>query len=151
MQELDAKERVKQILSTNQICMLATASLTGKPEVATMEYTEDDQFNLYFETFPKYRKYTNLKTNPYASVVINQLPHTIQMDGTATELTGAERENAKHQLTNKHGSKNQYQDPTICFFKFTPTWIRVLVEPKYPPKFVVLKGEGKKEAHELAR
>jgi len=144
-----AKEIFKRLLEENTLCVLATATLDGKPEAATIEYVADADGNLYFETFPKYRKYANLKSNPKASVVITQDPHTIQMDGSATELQGKDADEAKRRILARHGSSGYYDDPQIKFFRFTPTWIRMLVEAKWPPKYVMIKGEGPKGSHTL--
>src|SRR5574341_528900 len=138
---MDAEQVFKKLIRENELCVLATSSLSGKPEAATIEYVADSEDNLYFETFPTYRKYANLKSNPQASVVITQDPHTIQMDGTVVELKGREAEKAVKLLTAKHGEgSGYYSDPQIRFFRFTPTWIRVLLEPAWPPKYVIIKG-----------
>ena len=140
MDKQAATELVKNLMSRNTLCVLATSSLEGKPEAATMEYAEDEDMNLYFESFPNYRKYPNLKSNPKVSIVITEVPHTIQTDGTVTELSGDEAEAAKQRLIKKHGGGSGfYSDPDIKFFKFTPTWIRVLVAAKWPPKYVTIK------------
>jgi general stress protein 26 len=146
----EAEVLFEKLLKDNTLCVLATASLDGKPEAATIEYVSDADWNLYFETFPTYRKYANLKSNPQASVVITQDPHTIQMDGVVVELTGKESNNAKQLLIAKHGiGSGYYEDPAIRFFRFTPTWIRLLVEAKWPPKYVVIRGTGPKGLHTL--
>lgn len=130
----------KKLLGENKLCTLATASTDGKPEAATIEYASDDKYDLYFETFPTYRKYNNLKSNPRTSVVITQDQHTIQMDGTVEELSGEEAIRAKNLLITKHGhGTGFYQDPNIRFFRFTPGWIRILVDPKWPPKYQIIK------------
>jgi general stress protein 26 len=136
---MNPTELFNKILKENEICTLATASKSGKPEAATIEYAEDENHNLYFETFPNYRKYPNLKQNPRASVVINQHPHNIQMDGTVKELS-EESEKAKQLCITKHGKcSGFYNDPNIRFFKFTPTWIHILTNPKYPPTYRLIK------------
>ncbi len=149
---MDAEVLFKKLLNENSLCVLATATLSGKPEAATIEYVSDENGNLYFETFPTYRKYANLKSNPQASVVITQDPHTIQMDGMATELQGKDAERAKQLLISKHGvGSGYYEDSEIRFFRFTPNWTRILVEAKWPPKYVVIKGSGPKGTHTLHR
>jgi len=77
---MDASAIFQTLLRENRLCVVATASKDGKPEAATIEFAHDGQHNLFFETFPQYRKYPNLKSNPRASVVITQEPHTVQMD-----------------------------------------------------------------------
>src|SRR5574341_1595859 len=148
--EKEGKEIFRKLLEGNTLCVLATASLDGKPEAATIQYISDSDANMYFETFPKYRKYANLKSNPKASVVITEDKNTVQMDGTASELQGQEAEEAKRKLMERYGpGSGYYSDPQIRFFKFTPTWIRVLIEAKWPPKYVIIRGEGPKGVHTL--
>ena len=135
------EELVRKLLAENNLCVMATASKDGKPEAASMYFAEDTDYNLYFETCTTYRKYINLKSNPQASIVVTQLPYTVQMDGTVEELAEQESEKAKQRLTAKLGkTSKKYDDPRICFFKFTPTWIRVLTDPKWPPEYSVIKG-----------
>lgn len=137
-----AEDLFKKILTKNTLCTLATASVDGKPEAATIEYVKDKDYNLYFETLVPNRKYPNMKSNPRASVVITEAPHTVQMDGTVEELSGKEAEEAKQRLIERHGEGSGfYSAPKIRFFRFTPKWIRVLVKYGYPPKYEVIKDE----------
>ncbi|MBI2666561.1 pyridoxamine 5'-phosphate oxidase family protein [Candidatus Woesearchaeota archaeon] len=148
--EEEARKIVSKLLNENELCVLATATLEGKPEAATIEFVADKEGNIYFETFPSYRKYVNLKKNPQASIVITQESYTLQMDGTVTELKLLSEIKAKARLIKKHGlGSGFYFDKTITFFKFTPSWTRVLVEARFPPKYVVVKGEGPKGVHTL--
>jgi len=124
-----------KLVTENKPCTLATASKTGKPQAATMQYAADG-FTLYFETMSTYRKYANLQENPQASVVITQLQHTLQMDGTVEELSGKNAENAKDLLIASLGKKpGFYSSKELRLFKFTPTWIRVLASEGWPPEF----------------
>ena len=140
MAKLSPKGLFEKILFENEHCVLASASLSGKPEAATIQYIADSKYNLYFETFPSYRKYPNLKSNPRVSIVVDRLPdHTIQMDGNVKELSGSEAEETKKKLINKYGEgTGYYSDPKIKFFKFTPKWIRILTDANYPPKYSII-------------
>ena len=72
-------------LPQSKTCTLATASASGKPEAATIEFAIDKDNNFYFETFPFYRKYNNLNANPRASIVITNESSTAQIDGTVED------------------------------------------------------------------
>lgn len=131
-------ELIRNILSSEGTCTLATASLDGKPEAATIEYAEDTGV-LYFETFTTYRKYANLKENPRASIVITQLPYSIQMDGTAEELEDEEAKRAQDALGRK-GHAHAFHDAPECrFFRFTPNWIRLLTAQKFPGEYAMIE------------
>jgi general stress protein 26 len=127
----------EDMLRRNTLCVLATASNDGKPEAATIEYVTGEGFELYFETFVGYGKYPNLKQNRRVSIVITELPHTIQMDGIAEELQGSAALEAKKRMAAKHDHAF-YNDPHIRFFKFTQQWIRIMVGGKHPPRYEVI-------------
>ena len=141
MNEPSTKTLFEDILYNSELCALATASLKGKPEVATIEYYADENYNLYFESFPTYRKYQNFKENPLASVAITLNKKTVQMNGEIKKLDGGDAQWAKQKLIERFGDGVGYlHAPDVLFFRFTPTWIRVLVDGSYPPKYEMLKG-----------
>lgn len=134
---LTAEERTRKILKENKYCTLATASLDGKPEAATVKFVEDENYNLYFEILSSSRKCSNIHSNPRASVVITTVPHTVQMDGVVEELPNGDE--VKKMMTIKQERESSfYQSPELKFFKFTPNWIRTLVKREYPPKYEVI-------------
>ena len=137
---MDPEEITRALLEQNRLCTLATASREGKPEAATIQYAEDAGMNLYFETFASYRKYANIRGNPQASVVITQLPYTIQMDGEIVELSGREVLEAKKSLERKGHYRKFYEDPDIRFFRFVPSWIRLCDCEKVPSKRFMIRG-----------
>ena len=142
MNEPSTKTLFEDILYKSDLCAFATSSLDGKPEVATIEYYADEKFNLYFESFPTYRKYHNIKSNPLASVVITRNQKTLQMDGEVKELDGGDAEWAKQKLIERFGRGVGYlHAPDVLFFRFTPTWIRVLVDGSYPPKYEMIREQ----------
>jgi hypothetical protein len=125
----------RKLVEGNRYCTLATASLDGKPEAATIQYASKD-FELYFETMTSYRKYANLRMNPQASVVITELPKTLQMDGIVKQLSGNDADGARQLLVIKLGEvPTFYRSPDIRFFSFTPTWIRLLTNKGWPPEY----------------
>lgn len=142
----EAKCIFEKILQRSKLCVLATASNDEKLEAAVIEYAPDKNDNIYFETFPDYRKYPNLIQNLRASIVITKEPNTIQMDGTVEEQKGKEAQEAKSLLITKHGKGSGfYDEPNIKFFKFIPTWIRILISDKWPPKYEMIMNKEKEE------
>lgn len=142
MFEPSSKALFENILYKSDLCAFATSSLEGKPEVATIEYYVDEDYNLYFESFPTYRKYHNIISNPLASAVITKDQKTLQMDGEVKQLDGSDAEWAKQKLIEKFGDGVGYlHAPDVLFFRFTPTWIRVLVDGSYPPRYEMIRGQ----------
>lgn len=139
-ENMSAKERTRKLLKENKYCTLATASLDGKPEAATVKFVEDEDFNLFFEILSSSRKYPNIKSNPRASVVVTTVPYTVQMDGHIEELPDGFE--VKQKMTLKHEEESSfYVAPNLRFFKFTPKWIRVLVKRTYPPEYKTIRGD----------
>jgi general stress protein 26 len=136
----------QELLKRNFICTLATASLKGKPEAATMLYAEKDDGNLYLYCFNDARKYPNIVENPRASIVIFNSPDYLQMDGTFTELSKKEAIIARTKLIEKHGNKEDYHADSRCrYFCFKPKWISIRVEHDYPAKYATLKADKSDE------
>ena len=138
MEKTNPNKLWKSIISKNDICVLATSSLSGKPEAATIRYAADSNFMLYFRTTTKHRKYQNLKSNPKASIVINMLPHTLQMEGDVEELTHKKRNTALKILMKKEKAKIE-PDGNLRFFRFTPRWVRIRIEGTENP-YHIIKG-----------
>lgn len=126
--EASTKNFFEDILFNSKNCTLATASKDGKPEAATIDYYADSDYNIYFNSFPQYRKYQNIKTNPVGSIVITHDLNTIQIDGSIIELANEEKEWAKKNLLEKNpGDEIFLNNPEGLFFKFKPNWIRFLM------------------------
>lgn len=130
----------KRLLRETTVCVLSTASLQGKPSGATMHFVDDDDLNIYFETLTTYRKYKNIQENKQASIVVTNEPFAIQMEGIVQELSKDEAEKAKQKLMVKYGEKEYHKDSRTRFFKFIPSWIKTLIEPGFPPRYEIIKG-----------
>lgn len=135
------EEATREILEKENLRTLSTVSQTEKPEAATIQFVADREFNPYFETFPNYRKYDNLKQNPKAAAVIDEKDgkKNIQMEGKAVELEDREAEKARKKLVDAYGEGTGYlDDQEIKFFKF---------KPEYPPEYAMVRREGETELH----
>jgi pyridoxine/pyridoxamine 5'-phosphate oxidase len=133
-------QRVEMLLTQAEHAVLATASTDGKPEAATVQFVADEHWRIYFNTFSTYRKYRNLAQNPRASIVVTVVPYTVQLDGVVRELSGGDAERAREAQDKKRGRPSSFaQDPHTRYFCFVPTWIRVLVQPEYPPQYEEVK------------
>jgi general stress protein 26 len=122
--------RVLEFLKGQKLAVIATnAPERQAPESALIAFAEDDQLRLYFQTGRHTRKATNLRANPYVSLVIGlQLRDliTVQYEGLAQQLTRpADLEACKQRFVTKDSptTAEYFNHPTAIFFKITPIWI----------------------------
>jgi uncharacterized pyridoxamine 5'-phosphate oxidase family protein len=129
------KDIVYDYLRQHKYMALATASLDGVPEVATVEYLVDGD-SLLINTYNYYRKYPNLISNGnVAGVVTMEDTHTLQFDAFAKELSGEEAERARQLLLEfEPGYADYFNDETTRFFRITPTWLRLRDYTQTPMK-----------------
>jgi len=84
-----AKERllIGKWLKDHKYAVLAT-SYKDKPWAATVDYTTDDDLNIYIRTKEDSTKYRNLKKNPSVSLVIDSQTKegTLQVQGEAKTI-----------------------------------------------------------------
>jgi len=114
---------------------LATTSLDGKPEVATVEYLVDGD-QLIINTFIYYRKYQNLVDNPQIACVITvDDEKTLQFDARAELLEGEAAAQARQKLMEfDPGFADFFDDDETRFFRITPTWLRLRDYTQQPLK-----------------
>ena len=81
------KEFIKKWLKEHQYCVIAT-SHKEKPWAATVNYTVDDNLNIYVSTNPNSLKFKNLLDNPNVCLVIDGQTRegTLQIQGIAEIL-----------------------------------------------------------------
>ena len=87
------KEVIKKWLKKHKYCVIAT-SHKGKPWAATVNYTVDDNFNIYIATRPNSLKFQNILKNPTVCLVIDGQDRegTLQIQGVAEPLKPKNRE-----------------------------------------------------------
>lgn len=81
------KELIKKWLREHKYCVLAT-SYRNKVWAATVNYSIDDDFNIYISTNPESLKFQNLLKNPSVCLVIDSQARegTLQIQGIAEPL-----------------------------------------------------------------
>ena len=79
---VDNKTFIKNWLKNHTYCVIAT-SYKGKPWAATVNYTADDNLNIYISTSPASLKYLNATKNPTVALVIDNQTRagTLQIQG----------------------------------------------------------------------
>ena len=139
---MGTKDTTYDYLKASKYMSLATASLDGKPEVATVEYIVDGD-NIIINTDTRYRKYQNVIANQQvACVVTTDHDQTLQFDGTIHQLTDVAAEAARLLLLAADPSFIDYFTVKYTrFFKITPTWLRLrdyttqlMMTTEYRPK-----------------
>lgn len=130
------KDLAQNLIEQNSLCVLATASKSGTPEAATIEYAEDEENNFYFTTKSTSRKYKNIRENPLGCIVITKAPYTLQIEGILKELSESEVGFAIEKLTKKLGQPREiYAKSEWVFMKFIPKEINIASYPKWPSRF----------------
>jgi len=81
------REFIKKWLKEHKYCVLVT-SYQNKPWAATVNYTVDDDFNIYISSCPESLKFQNLLKNPIVCLVIDSQTRegTLQIQGIAQAI-----------------------------------------------------------------
>lgn len=84
----EGNQIIHTFLTSRPLGVLATADTTGMPHAAAIYFSVDDEFNMFFMTKKDTTKYTNLKQNPRAMVVVYEAlsQSTVQFRGVAEEI-----------------------------------------------------------------
>jgi len=87
------KEVIKNWLKKHKYCVIAT-SHKDKPWAATVNYTIDDDLNIYISAKPDSLKFQNILKNPTVCLVIDSQTRngTLQIQGIAEPLKPKNRE-----------------------------------------------------------
>lgn len=138
---MDDKATIYGYLKASKYMTLATATKSGKPEAATVEYVVDGD-TLLINTYTYYRKYRNLVDNPlFAGVVTADSETTLQFEGTIQELSADDADKAKSKMLEAEpGYANFYNDKDTRFFRLTPSWMRLRDYTKTPLKTTEYKS-----------
>ena len=82
------KEECRGFLMAHKLAVISTASKDGALASATMMYFFDEDWNFYFITRQRTRKFKNLMENPNISMVVGTelAPGTVQINGRAEWL-----------------------------------------------------------------
>lgn len=117
--------------------VVSSINQDGKPESATVAFTEDDRLRIVFGTSSLSRKSQNILQNKHISVVVTDLKssQTVQLEGTAQILEANNPELENYQAL--HFAKNPFSakyktDPTQCWVLIEPNWIRYTNISSFP-------------------
>ena len=136
------KKDIYLFLKQNKSAVISTVNLENMPEGAEIYYGIDKDFNFYFVTGDKTRKYANLKRNPKAALTITDeyMLTTVQLEGTVEEVKSVKKNSKSVQLLTEALSPTISQpiahiwDPIppilkmengrIIIYKIKPYWLR---------------------------
>jgi len=87
------KAFIKKWLKEHKYCVIAT-SFEDKPWAATVNYTIDDDLNIYISSRPDSLRFRNILQNPIVCLVIDSQTRegTLQIQGIASPLKPKNRE-----------------------------------------------------------
>lgn len=130
------KNGVLQLIKSQSLCVLSTASLSGKSESAVMAYTIKDDFTILINTEPTTRKYQNLLTNNRVSIVVGGFKNdpSVQIDGAAKILDGQKAQETRDYMLSVNPDLKNYFSDTGKFIAITPTWLRYSDFSRDPPE-----------------
>jgi len=82
------EKEVFSFLSEQTIATLATISGDGKPHAASIYYSVDKDFTLYFFTKDNTQKHKNIEIDDHVAIVITDIHsvRTVQMEGEAEQV-----------------------------------------------------------------
>lgn len=141
-EEQKIHQKALEFLRECNTMVVSTVSDQGEPQVATVYFTVDDDFNIFFMTSRGSKKCENLKSNGKIAFVVGTGPEivTIQGGGVAEPLDEKEAQ-VFYKLIEKVSLRSPWQWPVTllakegyCTFKITPTWMvwLNLHKEKYP-------------------
>ena len=141
MQKEDFIKEALKFLDEHVTAAVATVSVLGEPEVATMYYYTDNDFNFYFITSTSSQKVKNLEANKNVAIVVGfgPAPIAVQAGGTA-EISYDFREEFIDKVLEKINFHSIDQWPVLQLEK------EGLVLLKVKPKWLVLLNFDK-EGH----
>ena len=113
-------------IKSKRLAVISSTHKNGHPQAALIGYAFDPIIGLVFDTSANTRKTANLRARPYAALVIGwDEETTVQVEGTASEPTGAALTQAKSlYFATWPDGRNRESWPDISYFVIKPHWMR---------------------------
>lgn len=111
----------------------ASVAGSGAPQAAVVGVAVSDDLELVFDTDVGSRKWQNLRRDPRVALVFWHDARTIQVEGTADEPEGAERDRiqAAYLATFPDGRERASR---VSYFRVRPSWLRDSDFSVVPPR-----------------
>lgn len=130
------KDKILAFAGNFRHANLATVSVTGLPEAATVGFVMTPALEIIFDTSTESRKFRNLKQNPAIAFVIGGLDDevTLQIEGEAEILGGDALTHWKPVYFARFpdGHKRELW-PDIAYLLVRPKWARMSDFSQDPP------------------
>jgi pyridoxine/pyridoxamine 5'-phosphate oxidase len=122
-------------LAACKLGVISTLSASGSVQSALIGIAITKDIEIIFDTVKSSRKYSNLKNNLSCSLVLGWSgEQTVQYEGVATELEGAELERCQATYFQSWpDGPSRLTWPGIVYFSVRPTWIRYSDFDPTPP------------------
>jgi uncharacterized protein YhbP (UPF0306 family) len=110
----------------HKTCVLATIGQDGRSQAAVVNFAENELGELVFASEDFTRKYKNLLRDSRVAVVVGFDTASVQYEGVARQLSGAELAERQKEYFAKQPELEKIKDkPGEAFFSVTPTWARL--------------------------
>ncbi|MBX9601176.1 MAG: pyridoxamine 5'-phosphate oxidase family protein [Bryobacteraceae bacterium] len=126
-------------LHLHRYAALSTISGAG-PQSAVVGIALTGDFEILFDTLTSTRKYANLRANPSAALLVWTGQATLQLEGDAREIAGAELEQRREVYFAKFpDGRERAAWPGIAYFAFQTRWLRFSDFSLDPPRIEELR------------
>lgn len=113
--------------------VVATVDAAGRPEAALVDLAITDDGDLLFDSKVAARKVANLAGNDRVAIVVGFGRVSLQIEGPAELLAGAERAAAASDYVEQCVTRPDLTDD-FALYRVRPDWLRVYqVRPGQPP------------------
>ena len=134
-------------MRAHRYAVQSSTAASGHPQSAVVGVAVSDRFEIVFDTVVSSRKSVNLLRDPRIAFVLGSVSQdaawTIQFEGLADELRGAERERlVALYLTVFPDGIDRQQWPGLTYFRARPTWIRSSDWTTEPPDIAELDAQA---------
>ncbi len=142
MTKRELKKDVIAFLKDVKLGALSTVSAEGKPQISSVYFGVDGQFNIYIVTGTQSRKYINLQHNSEVAMVMTDSKkiQTVQLEGNISPLKTVKKDSKAVDVLAEALSPSTWEtlthiwDPIppvlkmqngdLVILKITPSWIR---------------------------
>jgi hypothetical protein len=119
--------QVRDFLHGFELCVVATLGKDGRPQTATVAFSENDALQLVIGTSVHSRKSDNLERDSRLAMTVTDPDqrYTVQYEGIARRLSSVEMLSFHDQHYGKLPGSLPFKDlPDQAFFLITPTYVR---------------------------
>ncbi|OGM26579.1 hypothetical protein A3D00_03645 [Candidatus Woesebacteria bacterium RIFCSPHIGHO2_02_FULL_38_9] len=133
---MDKKQKIFDLLNSQDYGVLSTVSTDQKPESAVMMITVLPNNTILMGTKKESRKHKNLNGNSNVSVIVWNGWTEAQLEGIAEIVEGSEPGFAelKDNLLKRHSDADTRIDEKTVFILIKPTWARYSALGQKPPE-----------------